>query len=170
MTTTQIDIECKYKTVPELMQARAAEMPDKTYLVFGDKTWSYREFDEATSRMADAFLKQGAKKGDHIALLIPNSPEFLFCYFGAMKAGCAAVTINTLLKAEELEYIFTDSDAVFLCTTPHYRKLLDPVWERIEGIRELILTDDEKGAFPGALLMQDLLDAGDPGYRSSVVA
>ncbi len=166
MTTTSIDIECKFKTVPELLTARAREMPDKIFLVFQDRTWTYREFEEITSRVASAFLAQGARKGNHIALLIPNSPEFLFCYYGAMKAGCAAVTINTLLKADELEFIINDSDSVLFCTTPHYRKMLEPVWDKFTGIKHLILTGGEAKAWPGALFLDDLIATGDPAFAS----
>lgn len=168
-TATEIDIQCKYTTVPELLAARASEVPDKTYLVFQEREWSYKEFDEITNRVAASFLAQGAQKGDHIALLIPNSPEFLFCYFGAMKAGCAAVTINTLLKADELDYIINDSNSTLFCTTPHYRKMLEPVWDNLKGIKKLILTSSEnKEAWPGALLLDELIAAGDPAYASSV--
>ncbi|MCB1309267.1 MAG: long-chain-fatty-acid--CoA ligase [Leptospiraceae bacterium] len=166
------DIKCPYDTIPALMAARAQSHGDKTYLIFQEKEYTYRQFHEITNRVADALIKQGARKGDHVALLIPNSDEFLFCYFGAIKAGCAAVTLNTLLKADELEYIIKNSEARLLCTTPHYRKLLDPVWEQLENeIDKLIFTGEEvPSVYSDGLLLNDMIESGDPQFTSSVQA
>ena len=166
-TTEEIDIVCKYKTVPELMEARSKDRPDKTYLIFQDKKWTYKEFQDETNRMASAFAKLGVKKGDHVAILIPNSPEFLFCYFGAMKAGAAAVTINTLLKADELDWILNDSDSQVLCTTPHYRKLLDPVWENLTKVKNLLLTEASEN-YPDGKDMEALRKEGDASFSIEV--
>ena len=164
-----IPTESPQKTVPELMAARAAALPNKPYLIFQDRQWSYREFHEATNRAADALRRMGVTKGQHVAILIPNSPEFLYCYFGAMKLGASAVTINTLLKADELDYILNDSDAPVLCTTPHYRKLLDPVWENLTKIKRLILTGDSlPKAYPDAVLLSQAIDEGDAAFESDV--
>ena len=165
-----IPTESPQKTVPELMAFRAGVQPDKAYLIFQDRQWTYREFHEETNRMADALRQLGVTKGQHVAILIPNSPEFLFCYFGAMKLGAAAVTINTLLKADELDYILNDSHAPILCTTPHYRKLLDPVWENLTKIKHLLLTGDEAPtAYPGARLLSRMRADGNPNFQSEVL-
>jgi len=164
------DIVCKYKTVPDLISSRAKEQPDKTYLIFQEKKWSYKEFDEVTNRAASSLRNLGAKKGDHVAILIPNSPEFLFCYFGGMKAGCASATLNTLLKADELDFIINDCDAEILCTTPHYRKMLDPVWENLTKVKTLVLTGDEvPEEYRGAVLLKDIMAKGDPAFSTPVV-
>ena len=59
----ELDIVCPHKTVPALVKARAEGSPDKTYMYFQDKAWTYKEFHEITGKTADAFLKLGAKKG-----------------------------------------------------------------------------------------------------------
>ncbi len=164
-----IPTQSPQQTVPELIAFRAKQQPDKVYLVFQERQWTYREFHEATNRAADGLGRLGVRKGEHVAILIPNSPEFLFCYFGAMKLGAAAVTINTLLKADELDYILNDCNAPVLCTTPHYRKLLDPVWENLTGIRHLLLTGDSvPAAYAGAKLLDDAFAAGNPNFEADV--
>ena len=110
----------------------------------------------------------GANKGDHIAFLIPNSPDFLFCYFGAMTAGCVAAPLNTLLKADELDYIINDSDAVILCATPRYRKLLDPVWGNLTKIKHLVLTGDELPEKSEGALLKNIMEDGDPDFTTDV--
>ena len=167
MQTT--DIQCEFQTVLELLESRASQYPDKPYLIFQDRTYSYREFCDLVFSTASAFAKLGLKRGEHVAILIPNSPEFLFCYFGAMMAGGAAVTLNTLLKADELDYIINDSQARILCTTPHYRKMLDPVWENLSNIEELILTEQEGiENYSKAKNLSSLMKEGDAAYRTSI--
>lgn len=163
------DVVSKYKTVPEIISKRAEEMPDKVYLYFAEKTWTYKEFHEVTNQAGDSFSKLGLKKGEHVGILIPNSPEFLFCWFGIMKAGAAGVTLNTLLKADELEYIINDSDAQVLCTTPQYRKMLEPSWKNLTKIKKLILVSDEVSKdYPGEELLKDFIAKGSKNFIANV--
>ncbi|MCE9599827.1 MAG: long-chain-fatty-acid--CoA ligase [Spirochaetia bacterium] len=154
------DIVSPFKTITEMMADRAHNFPDKPYLIFGEKTYTYSQFDQITSKAAGAFKKLGANAGDRIAILIPNSDDFLFCYFGAMKAGCAAATLNTLLKAEELEFIINDSKATVLCTTPHYLKLLASVRENLTNIKHIILTEPAETG--NSVILGNLITAAEP--------
>jgi acyl-CoA synthetase (AMP-forming)/AMP-acid ligase II len=107
-----------FATIADLWDKRTEERSDKTYLHFQDRGDSYGSMRAAIARAAGMLKGLGAEKGNHVALLIPNSPEFLYLWFGAMTGGFTAVTINTLLKAEELEFIINDCDARILVTTP----------------------------------------------------
>ena len=163
------DVVSPYSTVPEIISKRAMEMPDKVYLYFAEKQWTYKEFHEVTNQMADSFTGLGLKKGSHVAILIPNSPEFLFCWFGAMKAGLVGVTLNTLLKADELEFIINDSDATVLCTTPQYRKMLDPAWKNIDKIKTVLFASEEAHAdYSDAILIKDFMKKGDKNFKTEV--
>lgn len=139
------DIKTKpgFETVSALWASRAKAQGGKTYLHFQDQSFTYAQFHGLIERTAGLLGSLGAQKGSHIALLIPNSPEFLLGWFGSMEGGFSAVTINTLLKAEELEYILNDSDAEILLTTSALRKNLEPVWNRLTKIKHVILTDED---------------------------
>ena len=129
-----------FTTIADLWDKRTEERSDKTYLHFQDRGDSYGSMRAAIARAAGMLKGLGAEKGDHVALLIPNSPEFLYLWFGAMTGGFTAVTINTLLKAEELEFIINDCDARILVTTPQFRKALEPVWSKLTAIQHVVLT------------------------------
>jgi long-chain acyl-CoA synthetase len=129
-----------FATIADLWDKRTEERSDKTYLHFQDRGDSYGSMRAAIARAAGMLKGLGAEKGNHVALLIPNSPEFLYLWFGAMTGGFTAVTINTLLKAEELEFIINDCDARILVTTPQFRKALEPVWSRLTAIQHVVLT------------------------------
>ena len=163
------DVVSPYTTVPDILTKRAAEMPDKVYLYFAEKQWTYKEFHEITNQVANSFHKLGLKKGSHVAILIPNSPEFLFFWIGAMKAGLVGVTLNTLLKADELEFIINDSDATVLCTTPQYRKMLDPSWKDIQNIKIVLFASEEGHPdYPNAVLIKDFIASGDKNFSTEV--
>lgn len=138
-----------FATIGALWAERVSHLGGKTYLHYDNRSWSYAEFDAAAARTAGALKNLGARKGDHIAVLIPNSAEFLYAWFGSMKGGFTAVTINTLLKADELEYILNDSDAEILITTPQFRQNLETVWPKLTKLRHLILTAPDEN-YPNA--------------------
>lgn len=167
---TSKDFVSPYSTIPEILEKRAMEMPDKVYLYLEERQITYKEFNEATNQIADSFSKLGLKKGSHIAILIPNSPGFLLCWFGAMKAGLVGITLNTSLRTDELEYIINDSDAGILCTTIKLRKILEPAWKNFNKIKTVLLVSEEsQSEYPDALLLRDFLKNGDKNFKLEMV-
>ena len=162
-------VELPYSTVLDVLKKQAEEIPDKVYLYFADKQWTYKEFQEITNQVASSFHKLGLKKGSHVAILLPNSPEFLFFWFGAMKAGLVGVTLNTVLKADELEFILNDCDATILCTTPKYRKMLEPSWGNIQKSKTVLFaTEEGHSDYPNAVLIKDFLLSGDKTFSTEI--
>ena len=162
-------VELPYSTVLDVLKKQAEEIPDKVYLYFADKQWTYKEFQEITNQVASSFHKLGLKKGSHVAILLPDSPEFLFFWFGAMKAGLVGVTLNTVLKADELEFILNDCDATVLCTTPKYRKMLEPSWGNIQKIKTVLFaTEEGHSDYPNAVLIKDFLLSGDKTFSTEI--
>ena len=88
--------------------------PDHTALIFDAFTMTYRELDAASNQFANALTNAGIKPGQKVALMLPNIPQFVVCFYGIAKAGAAVVPLNVLLKAPEVAYHLQDSDAVML--------------------------------------------------------
>ena len=78
------------------------------------KAISYRELDDLSGRAAAGLRETGLSPGKVVALQLPNIPQFLIAYFGALKAGLVVLPLNPLLMAPELEYHLTDSAAALL--------------------------------------------------------
>jgi long-chain acyl-CoA synthetase len=99
----------------------ATRVPDNTavhmvlkYLPFGWKIQSqltYRELDEASSRFAAALHALGIRKGDRVAIMLPNIPQQVIAYFGILKAGGVIVNTNPTYTPRELQYQLADSGA-----------------------------------------------------------
>ncbi|MBU4604918.1 MAG: AMP-binding protein, partial [Proteobacteria bacterium] len=85
--------------------ARSAQRhPDKTAVIFEDCSWTYREFNARVNRLAHALSGLGLGKGDKLAVLALNGPEYLEIYHATAKLGVWMVPINHRLKAPEMAY------------------------------------------------------------------
>ncbi|MCW2642251.1 MAG: AMP-dependent synthetase and ligase [Dactylosporangium sp.] len=99
-----------------MLRESATANPDKPLCHLNDLTFSYQQVDEISGRVAASLLKLGLERGDKVAVQLPNLPQFLFTYFGILKAGLVMVPLNPLLKAPEIAYHLEDSDARLLVT------------------------------------------------------
>ncbi len=79
-----------------------------------NSTTTYRELDDLSGRVAAGLREAGLSPGHVVALQLPNIPQFLIAYFGALKAGLVVLPLNPLLMAPEIEYHLTDSAAAML--------------------------------------------------------
>jgi long-chain acyl-CoA synthetase len=137
--------------------------PGKTALIFQDRQWNYREFDEITDRIARSFLQLGIQPGDRVALHLPNCPELIFSYFACFKIGAIAVPLITLLKASELTYILNHCGAKLCISHPEsYGELVKIQSElpQLDLDRYYLLDGDDPTA--GFQSFSTLLNAGDP--------
>jgi long-chain acyl-CoA synthetase len=98
-----------------LREARRTQ-PDKPLCHIGDLTFTYAQVDEISGRVATSLLGLGLQPGDKVAVQLPNLPQFLFAYFGILKAGLVMVPINPLLKASEIAFHLANSDSRLLVT------------------------------------------------------
>jgi long-chain acyl-CoA synthetase len=73
-----------------LAESRDAH-PDKPLCHIGDRTFSYAQVDEISGRIATSLRNLGVGRGDKVAVQLPNLPQFLFAYFGILKAGAVMV-------------------------------------------------------------------------------
>ena len=93
-----------------LRESRNAK-PDHPLCHISDLTFSYAQVDEISGRVASALLGSGLRRGDKVAVQLPNLPQFLFTYFAILKAGLVMVPLNPLLKAPEVAYQLQDSES-----------------------------------------------------------
>ncbi len=106
-------------TIGGLLDRRADELPTQEAIVyscypeFGDALnirWTYQEYRERANQVARGLMALGLHKGDHIAVWAVNLPEWLLLEMAAAKAGLVLVTVNPVLRAQEVEYILKQGD------------------------------------------------------------
>jgi long-chain acyl-CoA synthetase len=96
----------------------ASAQPDRVALRLDEQTVSYRQLAEASERVAGLLTTHGVVRGDRVAVMLPNVPEFAFVYYGVLRVGGVVVPMNPLLKTREIAYYLSDSDARVIFAWP----------------------------------------------------
>ncbi len=91
--------------------------PNKIALIFEEKSFTYKQLDSLAGQVANGLRRLGIKRGDRVALFLPNIPEFIISYLGILKIGAVVVSVNVMLKSAEVSYILHDCAAKAIITT-----------------------------------------------------
>ncbi|AEH47621.1 class I adenylate-forming enzyme family protein [Parageobacillus thermoglucosidasius] len=97
--------------ISELLARNARKFPDKTAIIDGNEELSYAEVDRTVNRLASSLARLGIRQGDKVILYMPNTKEFVFAYFAALRLGAIVVPANARLTASEVQYILHHSEA-----------------------------------------------------------
>ena len=145
-----------------ILRESARANPEKTAIVTGPVRLKYKELDALSNQVASSLRARGLKKGDKVALMLPNVPYFPMAFFGAVKAGCAVVPMNVLLKAPEVNFYLSDSDAKLLIVWQDFAA--EAMKGAPEGVEILVCSRPGEDDVPdGAKSFNELL-GGDPGF------
>ncbi|WP_326834466.1 long-chain fatty acid--CoA ligase [Amycolatopsis rhabdoformis] len=145
-----------------ILRESALAQPEKDFLRFPGGIHSYAEVDAASGRVATALRQRGFAPGDKIAVQLANVPEFVFAYFGILKAGLTMVPLNPLLKADEIAYHLADSDSRLLIADT---ALVGEVTKALASVPEVaaVVVGDLSGWPAEAVEFSELLAAADDG-------
>ncbi|MDD9933189.1 MAG: class I adenylate-forming enzyme family protein [Myxococcales bacterium] len=130
---------------------------DKEFLVDGEERLTYRGFGELCWGSGHTLIEEhGLQKGDRIAILSYNRPEWLVTLFGATSAGAIAVGLNGFWAAEEIEYGLRDSGSRFLIVDELLYSRVAPLLGRIDTLEEVFYIGDDapEGTTPIDALLQ----------------
>jgi crotonobetaine/carnitine-CoA ligase len=106
--------------VRDFLEAAVERNGDAPLLIWEGIETSYLEFDRRVDQAARVWHEAGLRRGDRVAFMLDNSPDFLFAWLGAAKLGGILVAINTGFREDETRYLITDSEARFgLVGQPH---------------------------------------------------
>ncbi|CAJ1003546.1 long-chain acyl-CoA synthetase [Brevibacillus aydinogluensis] len=120
----------EYPRVPltHFLEQSAAEFPDRPALYFMGRRITYRELLAMSYQFANALIKRGVKKGDRVAVMLPNTPQAVICYYGTLMAGGTVVMTNPLYTERELIHQLNDSGAETIIT-------LDLLYSRVAAVK-----------------------------------
>ena len=100
----------------QLLEDAVQNHADRIALITERQRITYGQLDRAVNAVAALIKQSGVGKGDKVAVMLPNIPEFVYCYFGALKIGAVVVPLNTSSTPSELTYLLNNSDAKLLIT------------------------------------------------------
>lgn len=121
--------------LPGLLERSAEKFPSNHSTVFpgelGHRLYegvlTYRQLDVAANQFANALISLGVKKGDRVAVHLPNSPQFLIAFFGAFKAGAIVITFNPVYTAPEMERQLNDCGAETIVTMTRFYPMVNQI-------------------------------------------
>jgi len=148
------------ETIGENLEHTTARFGDRDALIVRHQgiRCTYREFDEATDRLAKAFLEIGVELGDRVGMWSPNNAEWVAVQYATAKIGAILVNINAAYRTAELEYVINQSGCRFLISAPlyltsDYRAMVNEVRDTMPQLERVIFLDSPE--------WNDLFDAGD---------
>lgn len=134
------------RVVHAVLERQAAQHGGRTFLYFKDKEFSYQAVNQAANRVARGLQKMRIRKGDKVAIMLDNCPEFLFLWFGLSKLGAVEVPINTAHKGDLLAHMLDISDSCMLVMDNKFTDRVRPVLANLPNIQTVIIYNPfEKG-------------------------
>ncbi|MDQ0483752.1 class I adenylate-forming enzyme family protein [Guptibacillus hwajinpoensis] len=142
------------------MAMNARRHPDKEAIIYGDKRYTYQEFNERVNQLANGLLSLNVQKGDKVALMMKNSDQYAICFYAAAKIGAVLVPINFRLVSREVRYILEQSDATFVFCDDEFAENIEE--SRSAVIQHVICTSNSP--FPDHYTINEILseDRGEP--------
>ncbi len=145
----------------------SAHKPDHPALIFKGSTISARELNLQSDAFANALIELGVRPQERVALLLPNTPQFMVAEFGIWKAGAIVVPINPLSAEPELEHVLVNTEAeTIIVLTPFYQRL-KAVQERTQ-IHRVIATSIKDHLPPTLRILFTLFKERQEGHRINI--
>jgi crotonobetaine/carnitine-CoA ligase len=152
-------------TLAAVLEAQARSLGDQTFLRFEEREIGYAELNRSTNRVANGLAGLGVKPGVGVAIMMPNSPEWLFVYFATQKLGAYAVPVNVALKGDGLRHILDHSDSQVLVTHPDYQQAVEAVSGSLDTLQQIVVDAREAPArwqpAAGWLSLSELMQSSD---------
>lgn len=138
----------------DFLMISAAICPDRDFIIFDGKRWSYEQTGERVNRLAFALDGLGVAKGDRIGMMSTNCPQYIETYFAAAKTGAIFVPLNFRAKSDELEYMLDASEIKVLFIGERYRDMIKNLMPQLTKLEAVVLLE---GSFDGMLTYDDLI-------------
>jgi long-chain acyl-CoA synthetase len=157
------------KTLLDVVSETARERPDQPALLFKGAMMPYGELERLSDHFASALVQLGVKKGDRVALLLPNTSQLVLGMLGAWKAGGVAVPMNPLYTERELEFALQECSAeTVLVMTRFYGKIKSVQLQT--QVRNVIATNIKEYLPPALRFLFTLLKERKEGDRVTIQA
>jgi long-chain acyl-CoA synthetase len=130
----------------QMLERSAEQFSQNVALIHNGKSTTYAELNRMVNSLGNHMKRLGLQKGDHIAIMLSNIPEFVITYFAVQKIGAVAITINALSTSHELRHFLKNSDAQMLVTTLSLSKRFEEIRKDLPMCKHLIVVGDRESA------------------------
>jgi benzoate-CoA ligase len=147
-----------YESLPRIFNA-AAHFVDRhvvegregrVALVHEGGSITYGEVAACVNRCGSALRELGVRMEDRIVLLLPDGPELVYAFWGAMKIGAVPVPVNTMLRPRDHQFILNDSRAPTVVASMPMAAALDEIRDRLPHLEHVVIADGKSGCADGS--------------------
>lgn len=125
----------------QLLEDAVRNHAENTVLICDEQCINYRQLNQAVNAVAALLKDSGIRKGDKVAMMLPNVPEFVYSYFGVLKTGATVVLLNTSSTPFELTYLLNNSDSKILITQTSQVKKYQNIRDKLLSCHQVISID-----------------------------
>lgn len=132
----------------KMLEESCRQYAENVAIIHDEISLTYNELNRAVNALGNRLRSLGLQKGDKVALLLSNCPEFIISYFATQKIGAVAVTLNIMSTTYELRYLLGNSEAKVLITETPLTKRFEEISGDVPLCRHLIVTNGLDTASP----------------------
>ena len=130
---------------------RAAQIPDTPWIVTDDGSYTFREMDRSTSRLASGFSRLDVTAGDSVLVMLPDTVDFIRVWCALSKLGAIEVPVNVHYKGNLLAYLVNDSLARHLVVDAQFLDRFEQLAPDLQHLERLIVRNGDLAEVPEAL-------------------
>jgi long-chain acyl-CoA synthetase len=134
-----------------MLEQSTNKYADRVALIYNEKKITYRELNASVNAVSSHLHRLGVKKGDQVALMLSNCPEFVISYFAVHKTGATTVTLNVQSTPYELKYLLGNSDSKVFITAGATAHRYEEIRDDVPLCRDMLVADESDGAFQQAI-------------------
>jgi crotonobetaine/carnitine-CoA ligase len=146
------------RVIHRILAEKAEQYGNREFFYFKDQVFGYEDFDRESNKVASGLKSLGVGKGDKVAIVMNNRPEYLFLWVGLSKIGAVEVPINTAHKGNLLIYMVDKTDCRFLVIESSYLDRVEPVLKDLPKIEKILVLRGTEEEIPP--LDKPVLDYG----------
>ncbi|KAL2100228.1 hypothetical protein ACEWY4_004622 [Coilia grayii] len=146
-------------TVIDRFIQQAAEIPNKPFLIYEGVSYTYQDIEKRSNKVAQVFAKRGTvKKGDTVAMLMSNGPDFVSVWFGLSKLGCSVAFLNINIKSRSLLHCFNCCGAKVLIVGADLLDTLEDILPNLQEDNISIWAMKTETSYPGVNTLMDKIE------------
>ena len=131
----------------DILEEKASEQPSAILAKFRDGELSYGEVNEMADRFAYGLSMQGVHKGDHVAVMLPNCPDFIYVTMALAKLGAVMVPVNTGYRGDILAHVLASSDVTVAVIDEQFGPLVAQVEPRVDKLGLIVVRGNTATGF-----------------------
>ena len=144
---TSVDI-AHDRVIHRVLKKKVEQYGNREFFRFEDQGFGYQDFDRESDKVAAGLQSLGVGKGDKMAIVMKNRPEFLFLWFGLSKLGAIEVPINTAHRGYLLTYMIDKADCKMIVVELQFLDRIAPVLKDLPKVEKVLILGEPHEILP----------------------